>query len=373
MRAMGMNEEPFVLSSSDRALAWVDVCCRVLGATKEDTAGMLATLCGFGGWDIMMYAIDSLPPSKVDEKLSTFDLDSRLRRHVLTLVNAYDIDPIFAATLVNKISPTSGKPFEPFSLDDHATVRSSVEALKSVFLDIAEGDEELAGVEITPDEFHTFPVPNRFAQVLPLSGDPDPYQWVGIFEYLGWEFELIEEFPDVDQPSFIVRDSILGKVPVYLTTWTGPPPQGDSEIDPTIRLQRSLVAGDFVQNRSKTGKAALLLNRWPQVKVADDSETLCHLGSIYVSQKNEWKCLLFNRHCTSVTELISRNAAVIDIAVGARNLEDVDSEFSNLATIFLSGYDLEEVEGVEFSLAHGTDETTGWCKHKIIIEGEYEA
>lgn len=61
-----MGHEPFVLASVDRAQAWVDSCAKSLEVPPEKAASMLAGMCGFGSWDVMTYAIGSMPPSPRD-------------------------------------------------------------------------------------------------------------------------------------------------------------------------------------------------------------------------------------------------------------------------------------------------------------------
>lgn len=75
-----------------------------------------------------------------------------------------------------------------------------------------------------------------------------------------------------------------------------------------------------------------------------DERVYCHLGSVYYSQRNEWKDLFFNSACTSVAELLRLNNLCTDIEAGCVEIEDVGGRFSEYATFALSDYATDDLE-----------------------------
>lgn len=57
------------MGSIERAKHWVDLCSAGTGIPRDEYAFKLATLCSFGTWNIMTYAVEALLPSSVDEEL----------------------------------------------------------------------------------------------------------------------------------------------------------------------------------------------------------------------------------------------------------------------------------------------------------------
>lgn len=217
-----MGHEPFVLASVDRAQAWVDSCAKSLEVPPEKAASMLAGMCGFGSWDVMTYAIGSMPPSPRDEELAPNEYQERLAGQLRILVQDHDLDPATAIHLLVAIPPTSGKPFTGFDPDEpylykaehllvlrNFAVECSRELEKHV-PDFLDSGVNLEGLSLAD--------PVRADIAIALSGRTVPEAWLYILEALGWQYDFSEDdHPDLDEASFTVFDPVLGDVPVYLS------------------------------------------------------------------------------------------------------------------------------------------------------------
>jgi hypothetical protein len=333
-----MHEEPFVLSSMDRARDWVDICSRGAELPKEKVAAMLASLCGFGSWDIMSYAIEALPPSLVDEKVASEVVQSRLKHHLQVLIGVHQLDPPLAIFIISMISPTSGKPLKAFSKSDEFAVSSDQRLAFEAFVNELPVDDgpKLFTAPGNPEHFELQCEPNRTHLALTLCGDTEPLLWCQVFDSLGWEYELADDdIPDIDEPSFEIYDDILGEVPVYITPLSRPPATQGEPIDRALRLQRAACLGDYL-SQDFPGEAALMLMRWPVMKEID-GHLYCHAGSVYLFELGEWQDLLFNLRCTSVSELLKLNNLVEDIHQGHPALEDQGGDFCTLLSIGVWG------------------------------------
>jgi len=144
-----MDIEPFIFISSDRALQWVDLCSKALAAPREDVAKILANLWGFGSWDVMTYAIESLSPSVTDEELDFPAVVARLKHQILVLTNEHGLDELLASFLLAHLSPTSNRQSKAFTAEDdpELTPRSRA-AFQVVFSREEDGGSESGDVKI---------------------------------------------------------------------------------------------------------------------------------------------------------------------------------------------------------------------------------
>lgn len=341
--------EPIILPSVDRARIWVDLCAKSISVPAEKAALILATLCGFGSWDVMTYAIETMPPSPADEELEPDQYRYRLKSQLRILVHDHDLDVGEAMMLLGLLPPTSREPHKAFKMTDTAgfselQIQAFQEYAGEFLTEMV--DEMPPGVLQSVLENHALRLaePNRATVALALSGHTNPESWLHILDFLCWSYDCFDDqCPDLDEPSYTIYDQSLGAIPVYLSPIARAPVSNKrSPADRAQRVQRALCVGDYVTNWKERSAVALLLQRWPLINEVD-GQIYCHLGSVYDGEKNQWTDLLFNRQCTSVAKLLKLNDRLKDIRKGCPELVDTDADLSNLATICLSGLHLEEM------------------------------
>lgn len=373
--------EPIILPSIERARAWVDLCAKGLSVPVDKAASILATLCGFGSWDVMTYAMESMPPSLADEDLEPDQYRDRLKGQVRILVREHELDPAEAMMLLCQLPPSSREPYKALKMTDSV---GFTELQMQAFMEYAgEFASEMS------DEMQSGPLQSavedsalqdvelsRASIALALSGDTAPELWMHIFDFLEWEYEYHEDDrPDLDEPSYTIFDSSLGEIPVYLSCLAkAPGSRPKAPVDRAQRVQRALCVGDYVSNWQDRSSVALLLHRWPIVNEVN-GKLYCHLGSVYQANKKTWMDLLFNRNCSSVTKLLKLNARMKDIQKGCPELVDTDEALTILSTICLSGIDIEDVDDfpdpgvwVERTQLPGSK----WMMQKVAIDSNVD-
>lgn len=365
-----MAQEPFVLQSVDRALEWVELCSKGIGVPRATAASMLASLCGFGSWDVMAYAMEQLPPSIPDEELDRHQVAERSKTHIRELVGTYDLDPGLACYLLAHLPPTSKRSYKAFEIGDAVEVadhlESGMRALDPAAMDEASGSDD------TYERYFVPPLePYRALVAMELSRETTPMGWIPIFEMLGWDYELCNDgISDLDEATYKIFDDEYGEVLVYLSPLADPPTYVDGPpIERATRVQRALCLGDFFASSDESCGHALLLKRWPLVKEVD-GQLLCHLGSVYSIEENGWTELLFNRACTSFATLLDLNSQVVDINKGSHALIDVDGVFSEVAMLSLSDISPDEVDKDASEMAltwiEVTNIETGWALRRFV-------
>lgn len=345
-----MVHEPIILPSVERARTWVDLCAKSISVPAEKAASILATLCGFGSWDVMTYAMESMPPSPADEDLEPDQYRDRLRDQVRILVRDHELDPAEAMMLLRLLPPASRGPHKAFKMTDSV---SFTEQQMQAFMEYAgefasemQAKMRLGPLQSTLEDRVLQDVElSRASIALALSGDTAPEMWMHIFDFLEWEYEYHQdERPDLDEPSYTIFDASLGEIPVYLSCLAkAPAPRPEAPVDRAHRVQRALCVGDFVSNWQDRSSVALMLHRWPIVHEVD-GQLFCHLGSVYEADKNQWTDLLFNRQCSSVAKMLELNERMMNIQKGCPELVDTDEALSLLSTLCLSGLDLDDMD-----------------------------
>lgn len=371
-----MALEPIVLPSIDRAREWVDLCAEGLGMPMENAASILASLCGFGTWDIMSYAIDSMPPSPPDEELQPDQYQARLKGQVHALVRDHHFDPPFCMMLLALHPPATTAAYKPFTLDDKASFNAhQLQAFQEVAGEFAsaldeafasDSDEEDDEVGEEDDDIE----PSRASVAIPLCGYTEPLRWAAILDALDWRFAFDGCItPDLDDPSFVVFDQSHGEVPVYLSAIARPPASSGAGLpDRVQRVQRSLCVGDFVTRRQSTNcSKALLLQRWPVVKQVEGG-LYCFIGSLFDASTSEWTDLLFNYECTTFSKLLLLNSKIPDIQVGHSGLIDKEGQFSGFATLCLSGIDIDELTEGSMEIMRTRFPGTNWMAQQAAVE-----
>lgn len=370
-----MPIEPFILKSFERAQQWVALCSQGLEIAPDEAASMLASMCGFGSWDLMTFAMESLPPSRVDEDVDVNLAKDRTRHYIKVLVSRFGMSPWEAMYLLSELPPSSNRRYETFksgdSLQQHAEKLRAFKDLDQDLTDSEIGQEISKEIEIA-SRFWITPDPEKVNVALQLCGFVDEEPWMAIFNTLGWDFRVFSEYQtDVGEASFVIDDGDLGEIPVYLTPTAPEPESHIADSDDRVQiLQRNACVGDFVTEWKATSRFALLLSRWPWV-LKRDGRTYCHLGSIYDGEMNAWRALLFNQSCTSVGRLLALNEQMSDIHQGSPELEDVDGEFSQFATVCLSGLGMSEMfTGSNLELVCALNVDTGSAMHRLIGDEE---
>lgn len=368
-----MPIEPFILKSVERAQQWVDLCSNGMEIAREEAASMLASMCGFGSWDLMTFAMESLPPSRVDEDVDEKQANDRTRNYAMVLVTRFGMAPWEAMYLLGALPPSSNRRYEAFERGDDIALHSDqLRAFKDFAHDVADREigQEIDEEDEIASQFWVPPDPEKVNVALQLCGFVDEEPWIAIFSELGWDFRVFSEYEtDVGDVSFVINDHALGEVPVYLTP-TAPEPRNDREDseDRVQILQRNACVGNFVTNWKVTSRVALLLSRWPWI-LKREGRSYCHLGSVYDRQLNAWKDLLFSRDCSSVGVLLALNDKVTDLRQGSPALEDEDGEFSRFATVCLSGVGIAEMlTGINLELVSALNVDTGWAIQRIIVD-----
>ncbi|MCK1788825.1 hypothetical protein [Pseudomonas violetae] len=366
-----MAIEPFILKSVQRAQQWVDLCSKGMEIARDEAASMLANLCGFGSWDLMIFAMESLPPSRVDEDVDEKLANERTRNYAKILVSRCGLDPGEALYLLGALPPSSNRRYEAFQHGDAITLHSDqLRAFEDFAHDVAESDLGEETDEEIASEFWVPPDPEKVSVALQLCGFVEEEPWIAIFSELGWDFRAFSEYQtNLGEASFVIHDADLGEIPVYLTP-TAPEPRNDPQNseDRAQILQRQACVGDFITEWKVTSRVALLLSRWPWI-LKRDGRSYCHLGSVYDRELNSWHDLLFSRDCASVGVLLALNEQVTDLQLGSPALEDVDGEFSKFATLCLSGVGIADMLiGSKLDLVSALNVDTGWAMQRIILD-----
>ena len=210
-----MPQEPFVMNSIERAQQCMELCANGTDIPRDECASMLATLCGFGTWDVMTYAIEALPPSRVDEELDEAQARERLMNYIKLLVRNHELDMGLAIPLLKHLPPSSRQPYAPFKLDSEAST-AEIHGRTLAKLAQLRSDEEFECEHSVVDPFDVEHEPGRTHAALALCGQVEPVLWLTILEHLDWDVDFNgDEVPDIGEASFTVRDNVLGEVPMY--------------------------------------------------------------------------------------------------------------------------------------------------------------
>lgn len=372
--------EPFIPQSFPSANRWVDLCAKGLKIERDRAAAMFAVLCGFGTWDILAYAMESMPPSEPDEALPIEKFIERVKSQLEVLVVGFRIEPGTAILLLAKIPPTSNQNLQPFEHGDDVQISPRLTQAIQIFLtEHARPRPDLSALfddeeEMDDDDDDDYPgfTPSehescRSDALQVLQQDTVPVLWLLILDSLGWELGVFDDLlPDLDEPSFVVRDAQHGEIPVYLGPIARLP---DAQVDRPTRILRAACVGSFTLGPYSDSKAILLLNRWPAIRELRDY-TYCHLGSIYWSDTREWQDLLFTEDCTSLARLIEVNmlAGKRPSKAGRAELRDAGGNFSSFVTQVLSGLG----GGVLCAQKHSQVRVDGWEVVRYVAVSEMD-
>ena len=339
-----MKPHPFIIESPERANEWVDACVRSLNCPPAEAAAILAGICGFPSWDVMIHMIRSMPPSRYDEELNPKKLKIRHQIYIDVLTIDFAFDPHFGRYLIQHLSPSSKKQFRPFSIDTtnmHGPRDPDVLNLQDL-LHMSEQDEEsLAGTlklllgEECPDGVSLSDIEDIVRSMKPVH----PWVWFNIFTSLGWDIpeDTYKDEPERYQPAFLINDPKYGMVPVYLSPICRTPyDHNDTAANTAMRESLSHFTSVSQRSQGGFGKSALLLWGFPLAKQIN-GEDYCHLGMVL--RDGEWKEILWNEHVTSFSKLFEINATVGKIDDGHPELVDKDRRFFSAINRHMAGMD----------------------------------
>ena len=368
-----MSNQTFILPSPDRAQQWVDACSRSLGCPAEEAAAMLANLCGFPSWDLMVHAISTARPSQPDEQIPKSSLNRRYDRYVATLTSVFAFDPLFGKYLVQHLSPSSCRPFLPFSIDKahmHGPRDTSgvniAEMAEMLGIDLedsafAESAKRLFG-DVLPEDFDYGNLNDSFRALRGVGAWP----WFNIFMSLGWGpiEESYNESPAEGEPAFLIDDSVHGKVPVFLSPFCRTP-NDHNDKGAEASMARALDAYKAGLADGKFGDTAYLLWSFPLTKEIGGVD-YCHLGMLL--RDGEWKEALLNEHVNSFEKLYKLNAQISSIEDGHPELVDQGQRFFTSVNRHMAGVDepdapkkgWKELTGGSFS---------GWSQTQYYLHG----
>lgn len=352
-----MDYEPFVMKSVDRALEWVDAYSKSAQVDKEDSARTLAMLCGFGSWDVMVFAIETLHPTASDEEVGQDEVLRRIRAYMHVLVGQENIRPPIAMYFIHRLSPSASYPYTAIERDDALDVEAALEN--------AEAGEEGFETEIDHVRLHTS---SRLSAGVNVEG------WVMGLEYLGWDVDVdtIDDEADIGEPSFVVLDAEIGPLPVYLSGLTRIP---ETDGDPSARVFLKACLGDFILN-DYDSEAILVLWQHPQHKEIA-GRSYCCIGVSYSTDQDSWKDMLVNVDCSSPGRFFQMNDMIMPdfdaVLVDNWELEDEDRMVCCSLAVILGGYGDRQTPEEGWKMQINLNEETGWgCVRLSPDESEPE-
>lgn len=329
-----MGTEPFILKSVDRAREWVDAYALSMKIEKEESSSVLALLCGFGSWDVMVFAIESMPPTPCDEAIGKDGVDERFQGYLHVLVYMQNIRPAIAIFILERLSPSANYPFKAFAMDD-----ALAEEAKAADDDL---DEELI------DAHDILPNPLRVITTARMCGDANLSGWANCLDYIGWTLDpdSFDEVANIGEPSFVLIDENVGRIPVYLGSLTRLP---ESDDDPSVQLMMKACLGDFVQDYAwdEEYQVFFILWQFPQHKEISGNDYCC-IGVRYSLEDESWKDILVSQACDSPGRMLELNdnvgpLAEIGLSKSREDLADGEKTLGCTFAVILSGnLDLNE-------------------------------
>ncbi|MHC5194852.1 hypothetical protein ACYSUW_13955 [Pseudomonas frederiksbergensis] len=323
-----MGNEPFVLKSVDRAREWVDAYSLSMKIEKEESSSVLALLCGFGSWDIMVFAIESMPPTPCDESIGKEGSDERFVGYLHVLVCLQNIRPAIAMFIISRLSPSANYPFKAFTMDDALAMEAE-----------AENERLEEALDTTHD---TLPSPIRMLTTARMCGDANLRGWVNCLTYIGWDVDIpsFDKDANIGEPSFDLIDEIVGRIPVYLGSMTRTPETDD---DPSVQLMMKACLGDFIQESAWDEECQVFFILWqyPQHKAISGNDYCC-IGVRYSLEDESWKDILVSEACDSPGRMLELNdnveaLAEIGLSKSREELADGEKILACTFAVILSG------------------------------------
>jgi hypothetical protein len=344
-----MENEPFIMKTVERAREWVDAYALSTKSDKEESASILAMLCGFGSWEVMVFAIESMPPTACDEAMPEDVVVQRKEGYMHVFVCLLNVRPAIAMFFIKRLSPSADFPFKSFEMKEALAEEEKIED---------ELDEDL--------ELESIPDPTRLFTSARLCGQINIQGWCTGLDLLGWDIEVDTVDPDADigEPSFVVNDVTLGPVPVYLGGFTRVPGTDD---DPAGNLLMKACLGDFMMEYTSEDDPRVFLILWqsPQHKRIGKRDYCC-IGVRYSLDDRTWKDVLVSGQCDSLARLFELNDSFshieeIELCAVNADLADEGCSVGNLLAVLLAGLPaLDESAEDGWIIERREDDESGW-------------
>lgn len=323
-----MENEPFILKSVDRAREWVDAYALSMKIEKEESSSLLALLCGFGSWDVMVFAIESMPPTLCDESVGAVGTNERFEGYMHVLVCLQNIRPIIAMFIISRLSPSANYPFKAFTMEDALALEAKAEDENL--------DETLNNAQVI------IPSPIRMITTARMCGDANLSGWVNCIACMGWNVdpESFDDEANIGEPSFELFDESVGRIPVYLGSMTRTPETDD---DPSVQLMMKACLGDFIQDYAWDEEYQVFFILWqcPQHKQISGNDYCC-IGVRYSQEDEAWKDILVSQACDSPGRMLELNDRVgpideIGLSKSREALADDGKALASTFAVILSG------------------------------------
>jgi hypothetical protein len=353
-----METERFIFADCGRAQHWVEICARSLNIQRSDAAIILATLCGFPTWDHMAACIGQERPTLPDEAVAESLCKARRARYVKTLSQVFSLKTKSGKSLIDHLSPSSGKPFTEVAIDA-AELRISREQRASELRDRHrnfDDDEdvfrELIEDTHNPDQLECEECNER------LHGDTEPVAWLSVLRALGWQIpdDLIDIDAEIGEPAMIAVDEELGEIPIYLSS-VNRSPHDDSDCPANYLMNLCMTEFDT----GEYGGTAFLLWAGPVCRKIR-MKRYCSIGMMMFD--GEWTEFLINQDCTSPSITFTRNMGMASINEGKAELADEGNVLCHAIAYQLAGADVDEDEDAWRLLM--AKSPTGW-NHALVV------
>ncbi|WP_417286436.1 hypothetical protein [Cobetia marina] len=330
-----MSNEPFVLSSVERAQEWVSAFSKTFDKTPEESAAILATLCGFGSWDVMVFGIQSLRPSPCDEVVDEEEHKLRIHHYCGVLLNELGICPAALQAFITYMTPSTSEKYSAFDLAelDHGLCESIDDEVEDD--DQEHGIEGFFGAPLAPNRAHAFAAHVGFLY---------RHEWMDFLCTLNWHIEesgSSDELFGEHSLEIYSQNPDDPMVPVYLAHAITPPEfEGGVSDFTSERLLQYACLGNFITNFAPCGSQDfLILGSRPLVKKIN-SKWFCYIGLAYNSSSKQWTALMLNSECMDmdIDTLLQVNRTTTSLNFGSTSPAENDLKFANHLVRTLSGF-----------------------------------
>jgi hypothetical protein len=286
-------EMKYIPQSLEVASQWVDVCQLCMGIDHSEVASMYANMCGFGSWDLMATHMIVERPSLTDEEIKEEEMDIRHCFYREVLVDTFFMNPCFADYLIAMVSPSSGKPCVPFSVDRARIFTRSSSGLHISGRHMGRAINAYAEQVLGPKLGKSFDFSN-FSDRLRVHSGVFPGYWYNLMDSLGWDIQghtYAEEYV-FGRPSVFVSSKNNDSIPIYIVSLSRIPLEGSDQMANAVL---DCLESDFT-SRLMLDKAIVFWGSMLSKRV--EGRWFTHPGMVY--QSGVWKEFLINQHVKSI-------------------------------------------------------------------------
>lgn len=339
----------YIPATTKQARLWVDAVSKSLKIEKSEASQIYARLCGFNSWDQLMPQIGQGEPSPSDEHVTKDILETRKRIYSERLVDDFGMNESMAEYLIDKVSPSSARKPQRFSIDTTSLYGVDPEQgvnLGELFktLEMETGQDMNSALEQFAKETLGDSVPedfsfDNFAERMRISKPLDPGAWYDLLKTIGWD--LIEESFRSEyvygEESFVALKE-GAEVPVFITSLFRAPSDFDDEMANSVME----VVEDYALEELDCEEALLFWGQ-PGVKRID-GKAYTHFGMYYT--EGEWHEFLINKD-TSISDLFNQHNEMESIESPPESLSDKDFMLA-VAAIKVTNH-IDQTKRVSFS------------------------